>query len=624
MPERDCTVAPRPSRARAVCAEEELDGGGVELGETLHGEVLLIVVRLDHQTLRALHHVENVGLELFGAVGAHAEVELVGVGGFAKGDGHAEDGVGGRLVDVGEKEPAAETRGSRAARAVGLKRRTGRGRGQAGAGVGRARTTDGSRGLSRGGIVEEDAKKRARADLGGVARADGPADDRGESSGGEREHGDASRDRVRGSRRRVGLDLERHEAPRRAFFTTAPQPSTTRSFSPRRLRGPPACALTASVAFGRVANRADHAQRLSAPVSADSFRDCRDHLPSLQRRAPPRAAPPCPPPPPLSPGARPRSLVLRALLQARRLAVALKPKTNARARSSLVVRADQERLNVVMVGAECRCSGPAVSETTWVPSPRCAIRAFDRDTEPAHRAVYPFTPRPFRPSTVALARSCQLSGTSCLFPGRRAPRPSIIRATVHLPRATVHLQPPPSILNPRVASPLSPSLQALVRRGPRDGGGAHVPPLRRSAARPAATPPSPCAAPTRRCITSRAPRHVDLVFVSHPCFYDVAGQIYSRSTMDVAWRGALLSQAGIEAVWHVPSGVSLRRRIAAVSPTTGTPPPVATRAFYQDHFKLGFARSILVVHSIAHQGEATLRPRGAWVCQFICWGVFLV
>ena len=35
-------------------------------------------------------------------------------------------------------------------------------------------------------------------------------------------------------------------------------------------------------------------------------------------------------------------------------AVALsKPKTNARARGSLVVRADQERLNVVMVGAEC-------------------------------------------------------------------------------------------------------------------------------------------------------------------------------------------------------------------------------------------------------------------------------
>ena len=27
---------------------------------------------------------------------------------------------------------------------------------------------------------------------------------------------------------------------------------------------------------------------------------------------------------------------------------------------------------------------------------------------------------------------------------------------------------------------------------------------------------------------------VDLVFVSHPCFYDVAGQIYSGSTMDVA------------------------------------------------------------------------------------------
>lgn len=125
-------------------------------------------------------------------------------------------------------------------------------------------------------------------------------------------------------------------------------------------------------------------------------------------------------------------------------AVALsKPKTNARSRGSLVVRAEQERLNVVMVGAECapfsKTGGlgdvmgslPKVRESR-APSPHRPKSA---------RAVHPSSPRPSRPSTVASARSCQLSSPSCLFPRRRAPpRTPIIRATVHLPRATVHLQ----------------------------------------------------------------------------------------------------------------------------------------------------------------------------------------
>ena len=47
---------------------------------------------------------------------------------------------------------------------------------------------------------------------------------------------------------------------------------------------------------------------------------------------------------------------------------------------------------------------------------------------------------------------------------------------------------------------------------------------------------------------------VDLVFVSHPAFYENASAIYGGGTMGVTWRGALLSQAAIEAVWHVPCG----------------------------------------------------------------------
>lgn len=99
---------------------------------------------------------------------------------------------------------------------------------------------------------------------------------------------------------------------------------------------------------------------------------------------------------------------------------------------------------------------------------------------------------------------------------------------------------------------------------------------------------------------------VDLVFVSHPCFYEVCGNIYQGSTMDVTWRGALLSQAGIEAVWHVPCGgfpYGDESLVYIANDWHTALLPVYLRAFYQEHMKLGFARSVLIVHNIAHQGR---------------------
>ena len=101
---------------------------------------------------------------------------------------------------------------------------------------------------------------------------------------------------------------------------------------------------------------------------------------------------------------------------------------------------------------------------------------------------------------------------------------------------------------------------------------------------------------------------VDLVFVSHPVFYEVAGNIYQGSQMDVTWRGALLSQAGIEAVWHVPCGgfpYGDESLLYIANDWHTALLPVYLRAFYQEHMKLGYARSVLVVHNIAHQGRAS-------------------
>ena len=83
--------------------------------------------------------------------------------------------------------------------------------------------------------------------------------------------------------------------------------------------------------------------------------------------------------------------------------------------------------------------------------------------------------------------------------------------------------------------------------------------------------------------------------------------------MDVTWRGALLSQAGIEAVYNVPCGgfpygdesllyVANDWHVALL--------PVYLKAFYHEHMKLGFARSALVIHNIAHQGRTT--PEDVW------------
>lgn len=98
-------------------------------------------------------------------------------------------------------------------------------------------------------------------------------------------------------------------APRKGF-SSPPHPSPRRPevFFPASVasgQNHPRVRSTASVAFGRVANRADHAQRLSAPVSADSFRDCRDSSSATSTTRATSHAQPCPPPPPLSPGARP-------------------------------------------------------------------------------------------------------------------------------------------------------------------------------------------------------------------------------------------------------------------------------------------------------------------------------
>ena len=81
----------------------------------------------------------------------------------------------------------------------------------------------------------------------------------------------------------------------------------------------------------------------------------------------------------------------------------------------------------------------------------------------------------------------------------------------------------------------------------------------------------------------------------------------------MAYVGSLLSQAGIEVgVPRVCGGPYGDERVCGIANDwhVALLPVLLLRAFYQEHMKLGFARSILVVHNIAHQGRSA--PDDVW------------
>jgi starch synthase len=114
---------------------------------------------------------------------------------------------------------------------------------------------------------------------------------------------------------------------------------------------------------------------------------------------------------------------------------------------------------------------------------------------------------------------------------------------------------------------------------------------------------------------------VDTVFIDHPCFHAVAGNIYAGDRRAANFRNAMLCQAAIEAVWHVPcvestdgSGVAKpygdSDLVYMANDWHTSLLPVYLQAFYQDHGKLPYARSVFVIHNMAFQGRGPLDEFG--------------
>jgi len=98
--------------------------------------------------------------------------------------------------------------------------------------------------------------------------------------------------------------------------------------------------------------------------------------------------------------------------------------------------------------------------------------------------------------------------------------------------------------------------------------------------------------------------------IDHCCYHHVAGDIYAGEREDHFFRFSLLCQAAIEAVWHVPCGgfpYGEDNLIFVANDWHTSLLPVYLQAFYRDHGKFEFARSVLIVHNLAFQGRAPLK-----------------
>ncbi|KAL4421111.1 hypothetical protein ABPG77_001506 [Micractinium sp. CCAP 211/92] len=100
---------------------------------------------------------------------------------------------------------------------------------------------------------------------------------------------------------------------------------------------------------------------------------------------------------------------------------------------------------------------------------------------------------------------------------------------------------------------------------------------------------------------------VDYIFVDHPSYQQWADEIYGGSRHDVLFRCALLTKAALEAPCVVPCGSGQpygESNLVFIANDWHTALlPVYLQAHYRDWGRMQFARSVLVLHNMAHQGR---------------------
>ncbi|KAF8672594.1 hypothetical protein HU200_049281 [Digitaria exilis] len=97
---------------------------------------------------------------------------------------------------------------------------------------------------------------------------------------------------------------------------------------------------------------------------------------------------------------------------------------------------------------------------------------------------------------------------------------------------------------------------------------------------------------------------VDFVFIDNPIFHHVESEIYGGNRTDILKRMVLLCKAAVEVQWYVPCGgfcYGDGNLVFIANDWHTALLPVYLKAYYRDNGFMTYARSVLVIHNIAHQ-----------------------
>ncbi|KAJ1295466.1 hypothetical protein BS78_01G226600 [Paspalum vaginatum] len=102
---------------------------------------------------------------------------------------------------------------------------------------------------------------------------------------------------------------------------------------------------------------------------------------------------------------------------------------------------------------------------------------------------------------------------------------------------------------------------------------------------------------------------VDFVFIDNPIFHNVESEIYGGNRTDILKRMVLLCKAAVEVQWYVPCGgfcYGDGNLVFIANDWHTALLPVYLKAYYHDKGFMTYARSVLVIHNIAHQGRGPI------------------
>ncbi|KAM0914344.1 hypothetical protein ACQ4PT_011549 [Festuca glaucescens] len=99
---------------------------------------------------------------------------------------------------------------------------------------------------------------------------------------------------------------------------------------------------------------------------------------------------------------------------------------------------------------------------------------------------------------------------------------------------------------------------------------------------------------------------VDFVFIDAPLFRHRQHDIYGGSRQEIMKRMILFCKVAVEVPWHVPCGGAPYgdgNLVFIANDWHTALLPVYLKAYYRDHGLMQYARSVLVIHNISHQGR---------------------